>query len=967
MNTAARLQAAAPPMSVAVGALTHQLTERVIVFEELAPVAARGKTELVAAWRAVAPIARTGAVAPPRQLTPLVGRARETSELHALLESVVATCSPRAVLMVGDPGIGKTRLVQELFAEVDARPDMITWRQGRCPSFGEDTPYWAFAEVVKAHAGILDSDGAATIADKLAVIVPDAADRTWLLNRLRALVGLEAPDAEREENFTAWLRFLERLAREAPLVLVFEDLHWADEGLLAFVEFLAGRLGAVPLLLLGTSRPELLESRPGFDPNGAGLSRLQLGPLSTEETEQLVAGVLGERESPGHSVAEVATRCAGNPFFAEESARLLSDQGQDAPVPASVQAVIAARLDALPAKHKAALGDAAVVGEVFWAGAVAELGRRDRGDVEAALGALEERRFVRCARVSSLAGEREFAFTHALARDVAYGAIPRRTRAKKHARAADWIAARSSRRPEDSAEMLAHHLVTAIDLARAVGDAELVERYREPAVTALRLAGQRAMRLDVEAAERLYAKAVGLCEDGDGQRSDLLRAWGSALLYRGQTEEAKAAFEESAEGFLIAGRIGDAAMTTADLQLTMWESGDHGWRVTLDRAFDLTEEDPEGEARAVVLTSMAGAAMGRADYATALDLASQASDVYRRRGMAIPLAVEGIRAQAACGLGDTAAANGLRSMARLLKDRGSGREAAVIYANSGTFLFPFEGPRGFDLADEGIDFARSRGITFGLGLMETNQCVGLFLEGRLHEALVRFDELSESLARRDDQYALSCCLMSRAAVLVTMGRGPEALECAREALERAAAWDDPGILAGTRTEMVLALSLLGDQVQARQLLEAIASEPRIAGYQGDEDRLPALMRCAVHLGESSLIASLSAGLAPDMPLMVNVLASSRALIAEAAGDAETAAAGFASAADLWHDFGVPCEEGHALFGQGRCLAALGRTPEAAAALTEARVIFHQLGAKPALAEVESLLHRTDAASRSLGD
>ena len=346
-------------------------------------------------------------------------------------------------------------------------------------------------------------------------------------------------------------------------------------------------------------------------------------------------------------------------------------------------------------------------------------------------------------------------------------------------------------------------------------------------------------------------------------------------------------------------------MTMSDLQLTMWELGDQEWSVTLDRAFDLTEADPAGEARAVVLTSMAGAAMGRADYTTSLNLAVQASDIYRRRGMTVPLAIEGIRAQAACGLGDIAAADGLRSMARLLKDKGSGREAAVIYANSGTFLFPFEGPRGFGLAAEGIDFARSRGITFGLGLMETNRCVGLFLEGRLHEALARLDELCESLARRDDQYALSCCLMSRAAVLVTLGRGPEALECAGQALERATAWDDPGVLAQTRTEMVLALSLVGDEVQARQLLEAIASEPRVAGYQGDEDRLPALMRCAVQLGESPLVARICERLAPIMPLMVNVLASSRALMAEAAGDAEAGMAGFAVAADRWHDFGSP--------------------------------------------------------------
>ena len=389
------------------------------------------------------------------------------------------------------------------------------------------------------------------------------------------------------------------------------------------------------------------------------------------------------------------------------------------------------------------------------------------------------------------------------------------------------------------------------------------------------------MRLDVEAAEKLLAKAVHLCEEHDDQRAALLRAWGAALLYRGQTSEAKKAFEESAKGFLAAGLTGDAAMAMADLQLVMWESGDQAWSVILDKAFALTEQDPGGEARAVVMTSMAGAAMGRAEYATAVDLASRAADIYRRRGMTVPAAVEGIRVQAACGLGDSTAAGGLRSTARLLKDKGSGREAAVIYANSGTFLLPFEGPRGFDLADEGIDFARSRGITFGLGLMETNQCLGMFLEGRLNGALDRFDELSASLTQRDDQYALACCTVGRAAVLVTMGRGQEAIECAREAVERAAGWDDPGTMGGARTEMVLALSLLGEKRQALDLLEEIAREPRVVGYQGDEDRLPELMRCAVHLGRPQLVSRLHEGMEPTMPLMADILASSGAMVAEA--------------------------------------------------------------------------------------
>ena len=245
--------------------------------------------------------------------------------------------------------------------------------------------------------------------------------------------------------------------------------------------------------------------------------------------------------------------------------------------------------------------------------------------------------------------------------------------------------------------------------------------------------------------------------------------------------------------------------------------------------------------------------------------------------------------------------------------------------------------------------------------METNQCSGMFLEGRLNGALDRFDELSASLTQRDDQYALACCTVGRAAVLVTMGRGQEAIKCAREAVERAAGWDDPGTMGGARTEMVLALSLLGEKRQALDLLEEIAREPRVVGYQGDEDRLPELMRCAVHLGRPQLVSRLHEGMEPTMPLMADILASSGAMVAEAAGDVETAVAGYADAASRWHDFGVPYEEAQALLGQGRCLVALGRAPEAAARLAAAREIFARLGAKPALAETDELMQHAASA------
>ena len=942
---------------MAAGELTHELTFRAIVYEELPPVIAKGKAEPVVAWRAVAPIARTGAAAGRRSLTPLVGRAKETSELRALLDGVITNRMPSSVLLVGEPGIGKTRLVQELFADVDSRPDMITWRQAHCPSFDEGTSYWALAQIVKAHAGILDTDDAATMAEKLTAVVPDAADHAWLVNRLRALVGLEAPRAEREESFTAWLRFFERLARDEPLVLVFEDLHWADEGLLAFIEHLAGNVEGVPLFLVGTSRMELLEAKPAFGASGAGVRRLPLGPLSPGETEQLVAGVLGERESRGQSVADVATRCAGNPFFAEESARLLGDQEHGSPVPASVQAVIAARLDALPASDKTAVGDAAVIGEVFWDGALAELGRRERDDVGAALDALEERRFVRRARDSSLAGEHEFAFAHALARDVAYGAIPRRARAVKHAQAAGWLEARSSRRLEDVAEMLTHHLTTAIDLARAVGDAELAERCREPAVTALRLAGERAMRLDVEAAESLFARAAGICLDDDPQRADLFAVWGRSLLLRDRHEDAKVALEESARCFLAKGRKAEAAIVMTELETALFFLGGRSWRTVLDEALELTADQPDCEARALVMTAVARGQIAMGDYTDGLAWVERAVGIYGRCGMKVPLNLQSWQAQAAGGLGDRSAGDRLLSVARAMLDEGVGRDVAVAYLNYGVLMYPFEGPRAYDIALEGLDFLRTRGIPVGQGLAVVNRCTGLISAGRWDEAQRSMEESRAWLQQADDQLAFSFWWVNLAELLALVGRGPEALASAREATERGRQWDDPVFTIQSRATLILASALVGDEMRAIELLGEFVQVPRRSGFQGYEEVIPQLMRFALGCGETDLAQRLIVGIEPDVPLLEHVLTTGRALLAEAHVDRENAATSFTDAVNRWHEFGVPYEEAQALLGLGRCLMALGRAPEASAPLAAAHEIFARLGAKPALAETEEWLAR----------
>ncbi len=500
VNVAARLQAAAPPNGVVVGALTHRLTAAVIDYEELPPVDAKGKAEPVAAWLATAPRARVGARVDRERLTPLVDREVELAFLRALFAKALAAASPQLALIVGEPGIGKSRLVQELFADVDARSELVTWHQGRCLPYGEGVTFWALAEIIKAHAGILETDDHEVVEAKLDAVLPDGEDREWFRQRLRALIGLEAPPAEREENFTAWLRFLEEMAARGPTVLVLEDLHWADDVLLGFVEYFASHVAEVPLLLLATTRPELFESHPAFAAAGR-LNRVVLEPLTVQETERLVASLVDEMARDVR--ATIARHAEGNPFYAEESARLARDtvasrgtQGEPG-VAATVQAVIAARLDSLAPSLKTVLTDAAVVGEVFWDGALAALAERSPGEVDAALRELVGKQLVHRVRSSSMAGEREYAFGHALAREVAYGEMPRAVRARKHGAVAGWIEQKAGDRAADLAELLAHHYATAFELAGAAGEASLADTVRQPAVRYLALAGDRTWQLDV--------------------------------------------------------------------------------------------------------------------------------------------------------------------------------------------------------------------------------------------------------------------------------------------------------------------------------------------------------------------------------------------------------------------------------------------------------------------------------------
>jgi class 3 adenylate cyclase/tetratricopeptide (TPR) repeat protein len=709
VNTAARLQAAAPVNGILVGQATYRATERVIDYREAEPVTAKGKADPVPVWEAAEARSRFGVDVRQQGRTPLVGRKRELDLLWDALQRAREEREPQLVTLVGVPGIGKSRLVWELFQRVDAEPEFVTWRQGRSLPYGEGVSFWALSEMVKAQAGILESDSVAQAAEKLeaAIATLDVqGNEDWLLRHLRPLVGLEtdAPSADAAEPFGAWRRFFEALADEQPLVLVFEDLHWADEGLLDFVDELVDAVRGAPLLVVGTARPELMSRRSGWGGGKANALTISLSPLSDEDTARLANAVLERTVVPAELQSALLARAGGNPLFAEEFARLAAEREGDVELPDTVQALIAARLDSLPDAEKDLLQTAAVIGKVFWVGALGERATHEQ------LPALERKDFIRRERRSSVADETEYAFRHVLTRDVAYSQIPRAGRAQKHQATAAWIESLSPDRAEDRAEMLAHHYVSALEYARpTAGESDaLVGRAR----LALREAGDRAMALSaLSAAARYYRGALELWPPEDADRPRLLLAAGQAAS---QGEGAGAEELESArEALAAAGDVEGAAEAEALLGSLHWRRGDRE-RATrhVGHAHELVADLPPSRAKTFVLTVASGTAMVAGEDDKAAELAREVV----RLGEALGL--DELRVQALTTLGSVYSHDGDRGafqfFAEALTIAEASRTPAILrtYANLAVAHFVWgEIQQAREVLRRGLELAESFGET----------------------------------------------------------------------------------------------------------------------------------------------------------------------------------------------------------------------------------------------------------------
>ena len=964
VNTAARLQAAAPVDGVLVDQATYWATNRRIAYRAAAPVRAKGKAEPLPVWQALAlgPESNVESVRAPR--VELIGRAAELGQLEAALTRAHTGRHPELALVVGMPGIGKSRLVAELAQQVAAAPGQVTWRQGRCLPYGEGVALWALGEIIKGQATILETDPVESATSKLhravADLITDEPEAAWVTSHLRPLVGLsaagEASSDRQAEAFAAWRRFLEALAGQHPTVLVVEDLHWADDALLDFLEYLVDGDAALPLLLTATARPEFLSRRPGWKEGNPRTVTIPLSPLSESATARLLSALLDQALIPADLQVDLLEKAGGNPLYAEEYVRMLVDRGylhrtgrtwhRDAgqvPLPETVQGIIAARLDALDPDEKALLADAAVLGTVSWLGALAKLGGTRPSSLQSRLRLLDDRQFLREERHSAVAEERQFSFRHVLVRDVAYAQLPRGQRADKHQKAAEWIEALSPDRAEDRAELLAHHYLAALAYARAARQdtAGLAVRTK----VACSNAGDRAMQLNAfSAASRWYAAALDHLDPADPARPRLLFRLGRARFHAEQTGGEQ--LSEARDGLLAAGDRESAAEAEAMLGKLAWLAGKGAQAIEHDRrAAELLAGAPPSRAKAIVLVELASVLMVAGHNQEAIEIG--------REGLAIAerLRLDDVRADALnhvgaamVSMGDPAGFVDMEQAVALAVAANSPL-CVIAYVNlASTLIESGELGRGFELQAEGRRAAERFGFTAWQRHLRAEWVLEGYWGGRwdaAEQAAAEFVAESDAGIRH---YMEPVCRLVQGRIRLARGHHSAAAEDARTVLESARLIEDPQML-NPALAFAAAVALRTGKSKAAEALanELLASLAEHDGALMGSDWPVDLAIVLATFGRGSELAELAAtSRLPNLWL--------EGATAFATGDPQRAA-------DLYKQIGSLPDEAFARLQAARYLLGAGRQAEGRAQLQGALAFHRDVNASAHVREAELLAGR----------
>ncbi|HEX6843601.1 MAG TPA: adenylate/guanylate cyclase domain-containing protein [Actinomycetota bacterium] len=902
VNTASRLHALAEPGEIVIGELSERAVRDDFEMDELPPATVKGKAEPVRVWRVRSRC--EGTASPAADVAAFVGREVELRDLLGLFDEAVASSSPRTAVVIGEPGIGKSRLIRELHARLGPH----RWLPARCQPYGEDVALRPAGVLVEAALGLgHDAPGFARALDRAldGAGLTDG-EREGARAQLDRLFGAGESTGSLVDLGAAITTVLEQAAGEGPIVVVVEDLHWADAVLARLTEVVRDQFRDRAVLFVGTSRTEV---------HGDGRElTITLGPLPPATTGRLVDELLA-RFSIRVPSGRLVDRTGGNPLYALEFVRAMAERGEEGraelPVPESLQAVIGARLDAVPTPLRTAVSDAAVVGPEFWIPAVAAL---DVGDEERAAGAVTElvrRGVLERDRPTWLADQPTYRFAHALFREVAYGRLPREVRAEKHLRTGKWLEAVSATRAAAHADAITHHYVQAYDLATATGRDEVAMVARPLAAAWLNRIGERNRGIDPQGSYERFSRAMEIATPGSfesvvaqmyvatmGARLGLMEADDVLAALDRALEEAIALRDPVLEARARLRRSNQMAYMGAGLAATP----------ELDRVIELLEPLPPGPSLAEAYAFRAEEAMLAGETERSIEYADRALEMAQAsRVTTLAVMALHIRGNGRIERLDPGGLDDLREALRLSEETGD--TASVIFSHNylGEWSWLLEGP------EAGLPHIReSRRLSELRGLHRQRTWAFASSFGPLFDA-GRWDELVEAVevvlgvdpALIDPTVVIAADVWG-AKMLVAEGRPEEAADPASLAV-RAREIEEmhvlaPGLLAAAlihvaRDEADLALPYLEE-------LDQVSSDVESPTYR--EEVVADAARSALAAGDLALAARFAEGEGTTLRSRATY-ATARAALAEARGDAD-AGERWTNAARAWEAFGAPYEE-----------------------------------------------------------
>ncbi len=955
VNTASRLQGAAPPDVVLVGETTMHAASRAIAFAEAGDQLLKGKAAPVPAWRALRVVAERGGRGRSETVeAPFVGRDDELRLLKDLYHATARDRRVRLVSITGQGGIGKSRLAWEFLKYIDGLVEDVYWHHGRSPSYGGGITFWALGEMVRERAGLAEADDEAAtrtrIAESVARWVPDEPERRWVEVALLALLGVEDPPAGGQDRlFSAWRVFFERIAAEGPVVMVFEDLQWADSGLLAFIDHLADWSRGVPIYVVALARPELMESHPDWGAGKRNFTSLALEPLSSEAMRQLLAGLVPGLSSD--AATRIIARADGVPLYAVEIVRMLAAQGAleaadgtyrpvgdlaDLAVPETLHSLIAARLDGLEPSDRALLQAAAVLGQAFTVDGLASVAALDAGEVERRLLALVRRELL-VRDTDPRSSERgRFAFVQSLVREVAYSTLARRDRKARHLAAARHF---ETLVDQELAGALASHYLAAY---RNASEGPEADALAAQARIALRAAGDRAVVLGAQAQGLgFYRDALEVTTE-PADRAALLERAGTAASAAAFNGEAERLLEEAIGLLRAAGDRSGAARVTGSLADAMFGGLrlDAGLALAADGAAEFADlgVDPGYAALLAQLTRFQmlrqgdfEAAVATADRALAiaerLDRVDLVADVLVTRGVALTSMGRDYE-----GIGC------LESGLRLAERHGLLGIELRARTNLGGPLTDRDPRAAFEISRVGLENARRFGHRMGISFLAANTSAAAFECGEWDVAR------AEIRARLDDATSDEERIMMipfLAPLIVESGANADA-EFEAVARWLAAHEDDGSYVRLTMIPAEAARAMQGGDLAAAAscFFKASPLDPYNAvGYSSDGTFLALLVR-----DRDRAAAGLEALLATGSHAAIARLVArvGEAGIAAFDGRSDAARAGLLAAYAGLRDVGAVRKQ--ALTGLVMATLLGPGDPQVRAAIAESRGLFERMGA-----------------------